>query len=79
MATLLSVNSYAAMDCNTESESEKCTKTKAYFSNGGPVNVDFSIWYNSYRANIYYILDNPYPNYMKMGDLQDILESQNDK
>lgn len=77
MATLLSVNSYAAMDCNTESE--KCKKTKAYFSNGGPVNVDFSIWYNSYRANIYYILDNPYPNYMKMGDLQDIIESQNDK
>jgi len=67
------------MDCNTESESEKCKKTKAYFSNGGPVNVDFSIWYNSYRANSYYILDNPYPNYMKMGDLQDILESQNDK
>ena len=79
LATLLSVNSYAVIDCGTVSERQKCTKTRTYFSNGEAVNVDFSIWYNSYRANVYYISGNPYPNYMKMGDLQDILESQNDK
>ncbi|WP_462147249.1 hypothetical protein [Pseudoalteromonas gelatinilytica] len=78
-AILFSSNIQAVMDCDTVNGELKCTSTQTFYRNGGDVDVNFSLWYNSYRADVYYISGNPYPNYMNMGELEDILESQNDK